>query len=287
MNITEKTVDLSLGKARYLEAGAAGDGVPLLMLHGTGISNSAETFDTIIPLLAQRHRVLSLDHLGYGKYNRQLEEGPTFELMVEHVREFMDAMHIARARVVAHSMGGWVASLLAYQSPNRVAHLALISAAGLNRQAAPSVGAVPKIPTLEEIVVQVRGDFRNPSAATDELVARIATTQHEMITRPNAQHSIDPLVRLMLTPSLRSRYMMHRRLPHIAVPALVIWGTGDVMDPYPTWSGEYDELKGDMRRSSKPWTIPGARYVRFDTGHYPHWEQPQQVANLLEDFFGS
>src|SRR5262249_20415407 len=154
---------LDLGRTRFIEAGV---GEPILMLHGMGVSNSANSFDPIIPELARNHRVLALDQLGFGKGIREVVEGPTFELILEHVRQFLDALQIDAAHVVGHSMGGWMAARLAYQSPDRVRKLVLISPAGLNAKVSESASHPDGIPSLEKLIADVRGKFRDPSRAT-------------------------------------------------------------------------------------------------------------------------
>ena len=79
--------------------------------------------------------------------------------------------------------------------------------------------------------------------------------------------------------------MLQRRLPHITVPTMMACAEGDPFDPYPTWNAEWQALGGDMRRSAKPWVVPGARFARLPTGHWPHIEQPTKLADLLVDFF--
>lgn len=277
----DRFLDLGLGRTRYIEAGA---GAPVLLLHGMGMSNSANTFDTIIPGLARHFRVLALDQLGFGKGARDVKEGPTFELILGHVREFMDALGLEDAHVVGHSMGGWMAAHLAYQSPNRVKTLVLLNAAGLNAQPAPVVRAMTEVPSLEKLVEQVWGEFRDRSKVSEAQVRHLALRRHEALSQPNGLQSLDPLLRIMSTADIRSRYMLHRVLPHIKVPTLVLWSTGDVMDPYPTWTAEHARLQGDMSKSSKPWLIPGARYVMADAGHYTHWELPEYTVGLIRDF---
>ena len=278
----EKFLDLIVGRTRYLEAGA---GEPLILLHGMGQANSANSFDTVIPGLAQQFHVYALDQLGFGKGTREVAEGPTFELIMEQIREFMDRLGIPQACVAGHSMGGWMAAHLAYQSPNRVKKLAMLNAAGLNVGASAGVKPMDAVPSVEQLAGLIREGMVNKGKEMDPVVAHYAQVQHDMLSQPNAAHSLDPLLHLMLTPDLRTRYMLQQRLSHIAMPTLVLWGTGDVMDPYPTWSKEYDKLKGDMSKSSKPWVIPGARYVLVDTGHYTQWEMPEYTVNLLTEFF--
>ena len=54
----------------------------------------------------------------------------SFAYIVDFVREFQDALGIERSNIVGHSMGGWLASLFAYESPNRVNKLVLVGSGG-------------------------------------------------------------------------------------------------------------------------------------------------------------
>ncbi len=278
--IHEHTQDLSLGRIRWLEAG---DGEPVLLLHGMGMYSSGSLWEHVIPLMAPRFKLYAPDWLGFGKGVREMPEGPTFELMLEHLREFMDARGLARAHVVGHSMGGWIAAQLAYQSPSRIEKLVMLCAAGMNR--APASGIrFPEPPSRDELREMFRTSMKDPAAADPAILDAVADKARVMVTEPGALTGIEPLLHQMETPVLRDRYMLQRRLPHITVPALMAWGEADFFEPYPTWNAEWDQLGGDITRSSKPWTIPGAKFARLATGHFPHVENPAATAKLLMDF---
>jgi pimeloyl-ACP methyl ester carboxylesterase len=280
--IVEKTGDLSLGRIRWLEAG---QGKPLLLLHGMGMYSSAGMFTHLIPLLAPRMRVIAPDLLGFGKGVRTMEEGPTFDLMLEHLREFMDVQEIASAGIVGHSMGGWVAALFAHQSPSRVERLMMLCAAGMNQAPASGIRHA-HAPTEEELVKTFQGSYWNKDQADPAAAAESARIAHEIATRPGALEGIDPLLRQMETPAIRARYMLQRRLPFLKMPVMMVWGEGDQMDPYPTWNKEWAEHKGDPTRSSKPWAPPGAKFRRLPTGHFPQIENPRLTADTILEFFG-
>ncbi len=279
--ITEHIGQLSLGRIRWL---TAGEGPPLVLLHGMGVYSSASLFKYIMPALASRFRVIAPDLLGFGKGVRAMEEGPTFELMLEHLREFLDVEGLARVDLLGHSMGGWVAALFAHQSPSRVSRLAMLCAAGMNLAPAKGIRHAA-IPSAEDLRKNFLGGMRHPENADPETVADAALNAHQMASEPGALEGIDPLLRQMETPSLRERYMLQRRLPFIAVPTLVAWGEADVFEPYPTWNAEWPELKGDVTRSSKPWAPPGAIFRRLPTGHFPHVENPGLTAELILEYF--
>jgi pimeloyl-ACP methyl ester carboxylesterase len=278
--ISEHRIALPCGENRYLEAG---DGPPLLLLHGMGVATSANSHDVLIPHLAARFRVLAPDLLGFGLGTRQVQAGPTFELILEQLREFMDRLGLAQVHLVGHSLGGWLGGLLAYQSPQRVQRLVMLSSAGLNREPAAGVGAALQ-PAREQLRELVRGWLHDPDRLGAAQLDRVVDGLHAAAAAPGAATSLDPLLAQMQAPTVRERYMLHRRLPFITVPTLMLWGEHDVLDPYPTWSAEFDALAGDMHRSSKPWAPPGAHFGKLPCGHHPQWELPQQTAALIGDF---
>ena len=280
---TEQFVELTNGQTRYLEAGT-GDNY-FILLHGMGFTQGAQSFRGILDDLAERYHCYALDMLGFGKGTREVLDGLTFDLIVDTVREFMDVKGIEKAHLLGHSAGGWMGALFGYESPDRVKKLVMLAAAGLNASN-PTVGNAPPMPTLESLEEQARRMFRDPTTIDEALVKARAQEALEIAQVPGALTSLEPLQHQMATQEIRKRYLLHRRLPFIKVPTLVVWGDGDTMDPYPTWNEEYDRLKGDMTKSSKPWTIPGARYVKMPTGHNVHGEMPKETVELLFDFLG-
>lgn len=278
--ITERRIALTCGENRYLEAG---DGPPLLLLHGMGVAMSANSMELLIPHLAVRFRVLAPDLLGFGLGTRRVEAGPTFDLILEQLREFMDRLDLAQVHLVGHSLGGWLGGLLAYQSPQRLGRLVTLCGAGLNREPAAGVGAKPQT-SREQLRDLVRGGLRDPDRLGAAGLEQIVDGLYAAAVAPGAAGSLDPLLAQMQSPAVRERYMLHRRLPYLTVPTLMLWGEHDPLDPYPTWSAEFDALGGDMHRSSKPWAPGGARFAKLPCGHHPQWELPQQTAALVGDF---
>lgn len=100
---------------------AAGDPAapPVVLLHGLGEDESG--WLTVLPTLADTHRVYAVDLRGHG---RSAHPGRySFELMRDDVLGFLDAVGVDRGVVIGHSMGGLVALLLAQAAPHRISHL--------------------------------------------------------------------------------------------------------------------------------------------------------------------
>lgn len=105
----------------------AGQGEPLLLLHGLGAWSYS--FRHNVPALAQRHRVLALDLPGFGFSDRPADGDYTVGGQARAVTAFMDALELPAATVLGHSMGGAVALHLAAAEPERVQRLILVDSA--------------------------------------------------------------------------------------------------------------------------------------------------------------
>ena len=283
LSVYEKFQTVTQGQIRYYELG---DGPPLLLLHGMGVSNSADTFCFMLESLAEKRHVFALDALGFGGSTRALANGPTFDVIVDGLREFMDRKAIAQIDVVAHSAGGWFTGILAYESPNRVGKLVWIGAAGMNVEAIASVAGY-QAPTVESITADNLASVYPGSALTSEMAAALAELMLAHATAEGAFDGLKPLVGQMKTPAVRRSYLLQRRLAHIRNPILLMWGEREMMEPYPTWTEEWTATGHDPGKSAKPWVSPNMRFELVPGAtHYVHWEQPALVLKLIDEFLG-
>lgn len=94
---------------------------PLLLLHARG--ESGEDWAPVLAALAEHRRVYAPDLRGHGGSDRT--EAYSYELMRDDVHAFLGALGLTRVDVLAHSMGGLVACLLAQDRPRLVRSLVL------------------------------------------------------------------------------------------------------------------------------------------------------------------
>lgn len=122
------------GRLRYLDL--AGDGVPLLMIHGLGCAGSHD-YPRVAraPALAGR-RVLVPDLLGFGYSDRPEGFGYRVEDHAGTVAALADALGLDRFDLYGHSMGGSVALAAAGRLGGRVAAL-VVSEANLDAGGGP------------------------------------------------------------------------------------------------------------------------------------------------------
>lgn len=261
--IEEKYVDLSHGRTRYLEAGS---GDPVILLHGVGYTAGGDSWLLNIPALATRLRVLAPDFLGWGLGDR-LDMEYSFAYLVDFVREFQDALGIGHSHIVGHSMGGWVASVFAYESPQRVDKLVLIASGGTKTRTLASMTEFQP-PSKEDVRKQAEHAWGKSGLSVDD----IAETNYRKTQAPGALEAYRKILRHMNDSGNRERYNTLRRLPAIQAPTLVVWGTNDQTNAV--------EMGEETAR-----VIPNARLVIFEgCGHMVPTERPEELNRELVSF---
>jgi pyruvate dehydrogenase E2 component (dihydrolipoamide acetyltransferase) len=113
-------------RVRYARKGAA-EGTPVLFVHGYGGDLDNWLFN--IDAVGEKFPVIALDLPGHGQSSVKLP-GASIAALARFVEHFLDAIGVARAHLVGHSMGGAIASQVALDDPARVASLTLIASAG-------------------------------------------------------------------------------------------------------------------------------------------------------------
>ena len=109
----------------------AGDGEPLLLIHGLG--SSTRDWETQVRCLAERYRVVAPDLRGHGRSDKP--PGPySIPLFAGDIAELMGSLDSVPAHVVGISLGGFVGFQLAVDHPELVRSLVVVnSAPGLRR----------------------------------------------------------------------------------------------------------------------------------------------------------
>ena len=106
-----------------------GDGLPILLIHGTG--SDADNWGSAIDDFALLGRVISYDRRGFGR--SAWPDRPPRTTPVPHAHDaaaLLDALDAAPAIVIGRSYGGNVAIELALRYPGRVRALALLEGGG-------------------------------------------------------------------------------------------------------------------------------------------------------------
>jgi pimeloyl-ACP methyl ester carboxylesterase len=115
-------------KGVHLRWFVGGSGSPIVLVHGLG--GAASNWVELAPKLVRDHRILVPDLPGHGG-SSPLAAVPNLEPFADRLGLLIEREGLAPAVLVGHSLGCLVALRLAMRSPELVAGLVLVSAAGI------------------------------------------------------------------------------------------------------------------------------------------------------------
>ncbi len=100
-----------------------------LLIAGAGANSDFWSSDLIEALLAKGFCVIRYDHRDFGRSSRVDEASPPYDMMdlTQDAVTVLDACGAAAAHVVGHSMGGFIAQLMAIHYPARVLSICSLS----------------------------------------------------------------------------------------------------------------------------------------------------------------
>jgi pimeloyl-ACP methyl ester carboxylesterase len=261
---------------RYL---AAGEGPPLVLLHGAG-DNSLD-WRWVIPDLATTHRVYALDLPGSPDSARPAADySPAF--FERFAAGFLDALGIGRATLVGNSLGGLVALRLALSEPARVTSLVLVDSAGLGRAVNPAFISV-NVPGLGEAAMPFWrtsvGAYQRAWRRTVLLFAHPPGSvprewlaeQCRLAQSPGYLEAHMTALRALVSP-LGQREVLVNRLPSLKIPTLVVWGERDRV------------FLESQAREAAVRLQEGSLALIPDCGHMPHVECPDHFLAAIDEF---
>ncbi len=190
--------DVRAGEAcvSYREAAAqeanGNEALPLVLLHGIG--SGAASWVQQFEAMGQARRVLGWDAPGYGASTPVASASPVAADYARVLRDWLDAVGIARCVLVGHSLGAIIAGAFAAAHPQRVNGLLLISPAGGYGAADPQVRADKRdarLAMLAELAPQGLAEKRSANMlsphASDEARAWVRWNMARVIPHGYAQ----------------------------------------------------------------------------------------------------
>jgi len=105
----------------------AGEGSGILLLHG--LWGGTNEWEAVIEPLAERHRVIAMDFLGFHGSDKP-EAQYHNALLAQFLAGFMEALDLRDVTLMGHAMGANAATYMAYHHPDRISALVLVDGAG-------------------------------------------------------------------------------------------------------------------------------------------------------------
>jgi pimeloyl-ACP methyl ester carboxylesterase len=241
----------------------AGSGDPVLLLHG--FPTTRRLWRGVTPALIEGgFRVLVPDLVGYGDSSCPATAEPDLSSQATWITGLLDALGIDRFVLVAHDIGTAAAQLILARAPQRVRRLVLMDGVFGREWAMDAVAPIcawTEPARLHKVLLrQLRASGADGRLA--EEAVRDVLAPYEGVDGGakliRAARAMRPEQTAEILPALRAA----------SVPALVLWGEGDV----------YLGAEGVGRPLAE---LLRARLVLLPSGHFLPLERPDLVAEEL------
>jgi len=218
--VEEKFLHIGENKIRYLESGNSKK--TLVLIHGLGASS--ERWDKVIPIFAEKYRVLVPDLIGFGYSDKPLVDY-TPDFFSNFLKEFFTATKTERASIVGSSLGGQVSAEFTMSHTQNVEKLVLVSPAGVMEHSTPALDAYI-MAALYPNELNAKKAFELMEGSGEEVPEEIINGFVERMKLPNAK-----LAFMSTILGLKNSKLISSKLESITIPTLVIWGNDDPVIP--------------------------------------------------------
>ena len=270
----------------------AADKTPLVMLHGW--MDVAASFQFVVDALAQDHWVIAPDWRGFGLTETPNTDNFWFPDYLADLDQVLD--HYVGDRPVnlmGHSMGGHVATLFAGVRPERIHRLINLEGFGLpTTRPAQAPSRLAK--WMDELKAFNRGEMDlKPYANLEAVAQRLMKTnprlgadkahwlaQHWASANTHGEwrilgHAAHKVVSAQLFKADEAQAIYER----ITAPMLCVVASDDSIQQW--WKDSYSLAEFKQRIS----VVRDLTHATIeDAGHMLHHDQPEQLAQLIEDF---
>lgn len=283
-----KTVSVGGLSTRYYDAGS-GDETIMFIYGGnfgtTDSASSAYVWNMNIAELSKRYRVIAFDKLGQGYTQAPLrDEDYTMGAVVKHAIDLMAELDLPPVHLVGHSRGGFAATRMTLEVPERVRSLTICSSGTL----AFAVGgnevalAMPPFPTGTREAA--RWIYQNYSAKAEAVTEEWVDSIMGVLAHPGylagvKKYSGEQLgIRLFLPDLARLKretvtWINDGRLQR---PTQIIWGANDPTLPIESGMELFEMIGKHERRSTFN--------LINDAGHFTFREYPARFNALIASF---
>lgn len=260
---------------RYAELGNSKN-PPILLLHG--VPENLNSWYAVGPLLAKNNRVLAMDWPGFGGSDPlNASEDYTSFNFAEAVVDFMDALKIENAIIIASDIALLPALLVGLKYPERVSKLVVMDGIPFRRPqyASWELNSFTKksslrarfmikwFPRISAKIAYQKGFYRGHSIPADVLKEFLADGKNK--TNQNAFSSYFQNFHL-------SQIYFEERAHLLNTPVLLVWGKHD----------RFINVKLAYEIVEK---LPNAQLEIIDkAGHYVHMDRPKELVKSVTKF---
>jgi esterase len=254
-------------------------GPKLVFLHG--VMGAGSNWRRILPAFQKNYHILVYDQRGHGwSMKPEGEHEYTPEKYAEDLAQILAELKWTKTTVVGHSMGGRNALLFAKNHPEMLDLLVIedIGPEGNPSAMKNTMALVTAVPTPFDSKDAAKNFFTYDFPKTNEQLKNAKVLGQFFFTnieqKPNGQYdwrfSKDAIFKSLLSGHFKPRWEI---IENLKVPTLFV--RGELSDDFPR--AEFEKVL------SKNMLCEGVEIS--GTGHWVHFEEPEQFIHVLENFF--
>jgi pimeloyl-ACP methyl ester carboxylesterase len=249
----------------------AGEGPPVVLIHG--MVNSSRHWEKVALALAERHTVIAPDLIGHG--DSATPRGDySLGAHAAVIRDLLSAIGVDRASIVGHSLGGGVAMQFFWQFPQRTQRLVLVSSGGLGHEVSPLLRSMA-LPGIELAVAAAANPGVVRALASTGRQGRVIARALRPLSQPGARRAFLHTLRSVIDMRGQRVSATDRLYLLESMPTLIVWGERDNTIPIEHGRAAHRAIPRSRFR-----TLPKA-------AHFPHLEDPEGLARVLDEFLSS
>ena len=279
----------------YLDWG--GSGPALVFIPGMG--GTAHVFDDFAPMFVDQFRVVGVTRIGFGESDQPEREGYELASRVAHIRATLDALGIARATLIGHSLGGDEITAFAVAHPERTIGLVYLDAAidhtaALRWQqefgssyAPPPLGTRVQRATAETYREYLRGTM-GVELPLGEVLAITRLDQAGLRRMRDTSKATAGIYANTVSPEFGK----------VKAPVLALYSDVSAQDGFPWLQGEAFERAASVysgrqrpemliERQRFAAAVKGARIAAYPGHHYEFLRAPDATARRVREFLSS
>jgi pimeloyl-ACP methyl ester carboxylesterase len=255
----------------YRDEGNKNDSVPLVLVHGT--SSSLHTWDSIVPALTDKKRVIRFDLPAFGLTGPSMDRDYSIAFYNKFIDSLLVKLGVKQYAIAGNSLGGSIAWNQALTYPDKVKQLILVNAGGYpKKNEKGNIGfKLASMPVIGDVLVKftpralirksIEDVYSDKSKVNDVMVQRY----YDLLLREgNRQATLDIFK--------QRKFGGSEEIKSIQTPTLIIWGEDDqLIDVSNAYLFEKDI------RNSQLVIIP-------KTGHVPMEENSKAFLQALTKF---
>tara|TARA_B100001778_G_scaffold316133_1_gene302797 strand:- start:1591 stop:2517 length:927 start_codon:yes stop_codon:yes gene_type:complete len=246
-----------------------GDGIPIILLHGTGAS--LHTWDLWAERLKDKYRVLRITLPGFGLSGPRSDKKYKIKDYVNLLESFVEKIGVKKFYLAGNSLGGSIAWLYTSFYDKKVKKLILINSSGFEFDEIPFVIKIARNSFLNFLIKKTSPKFLIKKSLKevyydDKLISKSIINRYYKLNlrQGNRQAFID---------RASINYKDHTsRLNKIESPTLILWGKND----------EWINVK--FAQKFKTMIKRSRVSIMKETGHIPMEEKPYESLKIIEDF---